>query len=771
MKKLIYSVFALAGILSVSCSKEVEAPVAPVDEAAKTYTTYTYKATIGDATRTAYGNDKTFSWKAGDKIDVFTYNEAAGYYQISTFDAQEDGVTTTFVGQVEDGYVPGDLAVYPDNAGFIENDAVVYLPSYIIIDGDSENYYTASSSNPLENLVLVGRVNAEGTAYAFKTAMGALKLTFTDLPEGAALLHITAAEKISGYFSIDENDLLTTESAVPGTYTDSEGDERNYSNKNIWYQFTPASDGTVTLYVPMPVGTLSAGTTFIIEDEDENPLFQRSTTKDIVVTRNKVNEIASLSCEVVWTSLGTGLFGDHYQYNDGYEQSVEIQQNANDPTQYRLVDPYAGYRTLIEYEATGEEYGPDPYLNFYVVKKGQPVNGITATHDDLVYFDAYYTGIAHSSYGVDPFLAHPSRWGDPESTWMRSIVVKYQADGVTPANVQLAPYFFWLTDPDAGRGYISSDEYLYKNNVIEIVFPGAERVNLNVDLAYVEISDSTPAQAVAVVDYAAGSAIESSKLVIAANETDALAALADASRYTVASAADSYEVKLPANAPSGDYYIYAQTTVVDGLTAASAQLVVSSSFKYFNSETDLGYTLDDIVGSYSTTDYVYLSNQWQGPATMTMVVEESDDPLYGEIMITSILPEILGLYNGTVFDGALYGSFNTATGEILVPAGQVIAHTNGLEWTVADYPVTKDNVMVLTEPGVILCEAGYNFYAGDYGLQFYTNWPFTFTRDSNSSVKPAPALAPTVGFNKPSFSYQVKKGYRYSPARPAPLAK
>ena len=239
MKKLIYSIFALAGILAVSCSKEVEAPVAPADESAKTYTTYTYKGIIGEDTRTAYANDKTFSWKAGDKIDVFTYNESTGYTQITPFEAQEDGVTTTFVGDVEDGFVPGALAVYPDNTGFINSEEAVYLPSYIIIDGDSEDYYNASSANPLENLVLVGRVNEEQTAYAFKTAMGAVKFTFKDLPAGSKFLRINAPEKISGYFNIDENDLLTNESAVDGTYTDSEGRERSYSNNNIWYEFTP----------------------------------------------------------------------------------------------------------------------------------------------------------------------------------------------------------------------------------------------------------------------------------------------------------------------------------------------------------------------------------------------------------------------------------------------------------------------------------------------------------------------------------------------------
>lgn len=69
MKKLLYSVFALAGILAVSCTKEEEAPVAPVQEEAATYTT-TIQATIGEETRTAYENFKKFSWLAQDEISV-----------------------------------------------------------------------------------------------------------------------------------------------------------------------------------------------------------------------------------------------------------------------------------------------------------------------------------------------------------------------------------------------------------------------------------------------------------------------------------------------------------------------------------------------------------------------------------------------------------------------------------------------------------------------------------------------------------------------------
>lgn len=750
MKRILIASLAFFGLFAVSCNKEIEAPVAPAENTVSVHR-QTITATIGDDTRTAYADFQKFSWKAGDKVDIFTINEENNV-RIATFAAQEDGKTTVFEGDVEDGFSLANLAVYPDRAGFIEDDLALYTPSLVYVDGTDPNYYFVSSENPLENLALVGRLNDDNTAYAFKTAMGAIKVTLTDLSSDAAFLRITAPEKISGYFAIDENDCITNESAIPGTYTykDNDGKQRtaNYSSNTLWYGFTPAADGTVTLYIPLPVGKLSAGTKFYVEDEDENVIFEKKVKKDIIVERNKITELVPLSTKIEWTSLGTGKFGDHYHYNAAYDVDVEIQQNPDEPTQFRLVDPYAGYRELAEYEPTGEEYGPDPYLYFRILSKGETINGVTAEHDDLVYFDAYYNGIIDDGYGVDPFLAHPSRWALDENLWLRSIVVKYQSDGVTPSNIQLAPIFFWLTDPEQGSGYWSGESYLSYNNLVEIRFPGADRIDLEVEVAYVEIADSDPAQAVALVSYAASDAIQSAKLVIAANEDDAKAAFADASRYTEVTASGTYEVKLPANAPSGDYFVYAQTTVSPDLTPVSAQLLASASFKYFNANTNLDYKLEDIVGSYSVKDYHY--NAQEGNwilGEMTFNVEESDDPLFGDIMFTEFLPETIGYFNGLTYTSNLYASFNTATGEITIPGGQCIATSGGAEWIVGEFSSsTADVHMILSKPGVLQIDGNVVFYpvvsGENYGRFMWTNKDIVFTRTSTAS---APALAPAQG--------------------------
>ena len=169
-------------------------------------------------------------------------------------------------------------------------------------------------------------------------------------------------------------------------------------------------------------------------------------------------------------------------------------------------------------------------------------------------------------------------------------------------------------------------------------------------------------------------------------------------------------------------------TTNDGGKTTTCTVTVSAM-----TDTDLGYTLDDVIGSYTCNNYYYVNSNGWTQATMTMTVEESDDPLNGDIMITSLCPEVIDNYGTNTFVGALYGYFNTATGEISIPAGQELAYNvnNDITWTVATY-YGGDLALLLTEPGHILNEGNYAFYAGDYGKQCWTNTNTEFIRTSSS---------------------------------------
>lgn len=709
MKKLFYSVLALAGIFAVSCNKEIEKSVVSIQDTPSVSThTVTIRADFAAQTRTAYANDKTFSWVEGDTIHVYTVNEATNMARVAKLVAQESGASVDFKGEIEDGFEPTSFAVYTASNSWLtwdENDFYVYLPGTTAID-DPRYEFHVDSSNPMSNVPLVGDVDDEGV-FHFSTATGVLKFNLADIPSEAAYFELTAADgnMLQGFFAVDlENGTINRDGGKEGTYTytDEDGNEQTarYSYTNVFYKFTPDANGKATIYVPVPVGTLGAGATIELLDSEGETLFTKKTKKDITIERNKITELVELSAKVEWVSLGTGLFGDHTQFNADYDVEVEIQQNASEPTQFRLVDPYAGYRELLEYEPTGSEYGPDEYLYFRILQKGESINGISVTHDDLVYFDAYYTGIADDTYEVDPFLAHPARWAEEEDLWLRSIVVKYQADGVTPANVQLAPILFWVTDPDAGRGYWSGDNYLYMNNMIEIRFPGAERIDLQASASYIEIVDSDPAQAIALVDASFSSAIAGAKLVIAADAAGAAAAFADAAAVTTVTASGECEVKLPANAPSGNYYIYMQTTVADGLTASANQLVVSEKFYYNNANTDLGIDVSVLYGTWTGDIIRNTSAQGYFRDTFTLAFEESDDPLTGgDVLITEIYGETATI--------PVYGWFDGKTGLLTIAPDQPWTEFNesyDVGMVDAQNP-TKDLVFRYREDGSLYLES------------------------------------------------------------------
>lgn len=690
MKKFLYSVFALAGILTLSCTKEAETPVTPVEQAVKNTTTYTFKATFDDPqTRTAYTDYKKFSWLAGDKIDVFTYNEAEEMFQITSFESQADGVTTMFVGEVEDGYAPGGLAVYPDNAGFINHTAAVYAPPVFYIDGTDENHYNVSSEKPLENLTLVGRVNEDGSAYAFKTAMAILKVTLTDLPSTAAYFGIDAPEKISGYFYIDENDCLTNDSAVPGTYTytDNSGNQRtaNYSNNYIWYGFIPGSDGTATLYVPVPVGKLSAGTTFVIQDADETTLYQRSTVKDIVVERNKVTEIAALSCQSVWKSLGTGKFVDNFNWysigrsNVGTYVDVEIEADESNPSHYRLVNPYGAAFTAFKYSAPKGTTKPSAYFDLFI------------DHNGYVYHPMICTGIQYRTYREATYVISPTdAYGEMQGI---NIVAKYQADGKTPANIILAPSYYW-----PNSGYWTGNYYYNDADQIQIIFPGETgAVDLTCAATFVELADDDVSQPIALATIDFGTSISACNVIIAQDTEAAKAALAAGNiGGTTTKSGDDIEVLLPANAESGNYYVYASPVPAEGLAPVVSTLLFSSetSFQYIRSDAE-DVSIEAILGTYTAKntsvffnkpywdaisegeedpEYDEENDSWYDPYTLSFTLEESDDEGLGQVMMTAFTEDAVDF---CPIETPIYASFEPKTGALsFAPMQPIYSFTN-----------------------------------------------------------------------------------------------
>lgn len=342
MKKLIFPVLALVAALTVSCNKEQEMD-AP---AAKATQKVTIEASIA-GTKTAYANDKTFSWLAGDKISVM--EDLDGTVKFNEFTAASEGPTTTFDGEISDGATLGKWAVYPSTL-----EPEVAEDGVLTVRVQHGSVQEIDPANPLQYLPLVGQ-KQEDDSYKFATAMGAVKFSFKNVPSSVAYFNIQANEPVYGFFTADADGTVKLSNFV------NDGD--GYS----WWEVVPAEDGTLDVYVPMPVGTLTAGMKVWLEDIAETSLFSITTTKDIEVVRNRVTELAPVEIP----SSGMTL-EDVY----GVYEVETVDFFADEETgEYNV-----GSRYLVIEPSDNEDYGNVMFTTSFL---GYPVQNMYATFNDV----------------------------------------------------------------------------------------------------------------------------------------------------------------------------------------------------------------------------------------------------------------------------------------------------------------------------------------------------------------------------------------------------
>ena len=320
MKKILLPVLALTAALTVSCNKEQEmdAPAAKATHKA------TIEATI-DGTKTAYANDKTFSWIEGDKISVM--EELDGEVKFDEFTASATGRSTTFSGEISDGATFGQWAVYPSNLNPQVTDGAlsVTLPRFYMLDVQGEDVASGyiSSDNPMANLPLVGQKQEDGK-YKFSTAMGVVKFSFTNVPEDVAYVSLTANEVITGTFVADENGVFSLNSTDGGQF--------------LFFQVTPTEQHTLDVYFPMPVGTLTAGLKVELTGSDAvTPYLSKTTVSDIEVVRNRVTEVAALEVQDSGLTL-EDIYGVYEVATVDFFADEETGEYGTD-TRYLVIEP------------------------------------------------------------------------------------------------------------------------------------------------------------------------------------------------------------------------------------------------------------------------------------------------------------------------------------------------------------------------------------------------------------------------------------------------
>ena len=264
MKKITVIGASVLFLALASCSREKE--TGPADGFVK----MRFTAVVADgSTRTAYDNEKTVSWVAGDAISVYVTNGTDG--QVVNFTAGED---LTFEGNVPAGYETIVAGAYPADAAHTFDASGVKTLHF------PASYTLAAGADPASVLPLAGTY-ANGVM-TFRHPAGALKFTVDNVPAAAVRFRFTAAgQKVNGSFAMDPALAATeveAEQAVDITF--------------------PAAEGSRSFYVPMPAGNLAAGAAIALYDAENNLLFQKTVPQALTVSKNVIKRIAAVSS---WT--------------------------------------------------------------------------------------------------------------------------------------------------------------------------------------------------------------------------------------------------------------------------------------------------------------------------------------------------------------------------------------------------------------------------------------------------------------------------------------
>ena len=262
-----------------------------------------------------------------------------------------------------------------------------------------------------------------------------------------------------------------------------------------------------------------------------------------------------------WTSLGMGTYTD---YRIGFSKKCEIQQSDLDPSQFRVVSPYA---------VNGlDQDVADPELYLWVLNEGDSMFDVEMVEDGIVYFDPCQTGNYNGNYSAYEYLLHVVNFkvGSDPAEWAWSKVVEYQENGL-PGVIQIAPYYYM--DGVGGFNYHTTDE------VIMIVFPGFVQKDYSVEVAYAGTYTDPDGNPGIMANVEMGADVESVRIFVAASgeEDAAIEAVTSDGEWPYAEITASGSAAVPfASEPSDGSYTILAISYADG----EAQKEGDATFKY-----------------------------------------------------------------------------------------------------------------------------------------------------------------------------------------------
>ena len=349
MRKLY--LFATAALLPLfSCQKEAEITPAPETAAPDRITTF-YATVEGSAQNTKVYVDENLDmrWNAGDFISVFNGNSKNDSFQFQGNDGDREGTFTESSSSTDPGTaIDKKYAVYPSRGSNTINPAshvlTVSLPAY--------QEYKEKSFGPMDNTMVAV---TEGDHFSFKNVCGYLVLR---LYGNASVERVTLrgnnGEKIAGKAHVS-----IAPGGVPSvTMDDSDATEEIAVNCFVLLGTSPADYKEFWFVVP-PV-TFTQGITVTVQDINGRQ-FIKSTTKQVTVTRNIKNSMATFNVDYtdmtaapltfeaieddtevsfyISSDADGGPDGIEYSYNRGewfpYTSETAISMHAGDAVSFR----------------------------------------------------------------------------------------------------------------------------------------------------------------------------------------------------------------------------------------------------------------------------------------------------------------------------------------------------------------------------------------------------------------------------------------------------
>ena len=617
MKKFLFALTAAAVALLSSCAKE-EAP-ATLEESVPG----SFKITAridNDATKTHYvegASSAALYWNAGDRFKLMVYKDdegkASNFYSFEA-DADAAGSEATFsivAGSMDlTTFKPAGYGVYPNTltTGGVKDAYTVTL----------SGEYTVSSGTDLSKVAVpmigVPADAADANTYVFTPAVGVLKVQLTNVPAAArkVVLKAVDADNVSGVFPLD---------AVNGFRMADASSEGHTVTVNFP---APAEGSDIAVYMPVPVGTISAGAVFEVQDEAGTALHTTpATVKAINVVKGQLIPIKAINVVPDWTTLGTGKFVDNFLwYFMGVANSttqavgyidVTLQQNNANPAKYRVANPYASILAAV---GKTQDASHSDYLEFTVVD---------ADNVDFVTTNTGYdsgTGIV-SLQDVDG---------------SNNKVILGTADA--PQIVQLAPKYA----SDGSFAYTRSG----RENMIRIAFPGVyEQHCASVTIGKSDLSTGVDFTSTA---FKTTIYVSSSPLYSYYYNYDAQALPTTCSSSWAPSGNKTIDNLGVASAltTSGPQYVFWTTWAEDATT------ILFQGCKMFYFLTSVDATAIAGNWTHDTSDGCQLSGTVPSTANFTLAVSTS--PATSNVMVTQ--------FDGLDCTYPVQGVFTTASGKI-----------------------------------------------------------------------------------------------------------